>query len=737
MSSHGFVSTNSRQFISKIKKENFDLKLELFHRRQRAEALEVKFAHVEDLEKSNEELSRDNEEMQSINEDLLKELENRDLAIREAVGLICELESKLEKVVNADRSSVRSGSAQGKSTPDQSPSQAFARSGSAAKIPRTPSPTALRPKPKARYNEVAHGRVPESMPPPSKPSPKARPVPPKQPRTPLFLQKKDPSTQALRNVYGTDGVALKSTHSLASMHRAHSNRTRNGQRARADADNHTLPSPRFSELSEGDFESVYGANLRPSTPPRRSLFNQEPLSDARISERSAQRLSRSYSSQDSKIDHWVHDTRKSTSPTRHEAAPRKSDNAFHSIEAVIGSRKAPLMPLPVQFRDAHGPPPVFTQPIAKYNAARPPASFGGPIFSGDILPPTPDTMSTSHKGTNRSNPSIVTEKSFVDKPTLDEFTKRVSEQRPHTSEGSRNSAIYDARRYDDSDLEAEDEDPYLHASDIPPRPPPHKISDPSFSNQEPLHDLSERPRLNIYSTEQSTAISRTMSYPTSETTARRRSSVQHSATSPNKTLVILGQPFQEAYTPSDKSVKGGVSLLQQQPAPSPTATRAVSAIDATIGHTSKQLSKTTGPAAVAKFFRRSSIQTPNTILVNQQQLQSQQGQQHQPSQQTRSHFMHDYSPAHGRRRASFHNIAKPPRIGRPSTSGEDGTRTGRTITAAAANGVVPFAADEDTQNVNDGVVESNDQKAGAKGIGFGIGKKLAGLGRRGSKGARR
>lgn len=158
------VLANDFKFISKIKKENFDLKLELFHRRQRAEVLEAKFAHVEHLEKNNEELSRDNEEMQSINEDLLTELEKRDAAIQEAVGLICELEGKLEKVVSADRSSVRSGSTRGKPTPDQSPSQAVDRSLPAPHMPQTSSPSASRPKPKSQYKDVTPERLPESMP---------------------------------------------------------------------------------------------------------------------------------------------------------------------------------------------------------------------------------------------------------------------------------------------------------------------------------------------------------------------------------------------------------------------------------------------------------------------------------------------------------------------------------------------------------------------------------------------
>ena len=77
------------QLISSLQKQNFDLKMELFHRRERMTALE------DELEQARE-LEADNAEMQEVNEQLLEELEKRDSAIEEAVGIICELEEKVE-----------------------------------------------------------------------------------------------------------------------------------------------------------------------------------------------------------------------------------------------------------------------------------------------------------------------------------------------------------------------------------------------------------------------------------------------------------------------------------------------------------------------------------------------------------------------------------------------------------------------------------------------------------------
>ncbi|KAL8742613.1 MAG: hypothetical protein Q9184_008225, partial [Pyrenodesmia sp. 2 TL-2023] len=65
------------EYISKINKQNFDLKLEIFHRRQRSEALEAKAEKAVELQIQNDELRQ-------INDDLLLELEKRDVAVEEA-----------------------------------------------------------------------------------------------------------------------------------------------------------------------------------------------------------------------------------------------------------------------------------------------------------------------------------------------------------------------------------------------------------------------------------------------------------------------------------------------------------------------------------------------------------------------------------------------------------------------------------------------------------------------------
>lgn len=73
-------------------KQNFDLKLELFHRRQRQETLES------DLEHARNQI-QDQAELQEVNEALLKELEKRDQAVEQAVNIICQLEGQVERLL--------------------------------------------------------------------------------------------------------------------------------------------------------------------------------------------------------------------------------------------------------------------------------------------------------------------------------------------------------------------------------------------------------------------------------------------------------------------------------------------------------------------------------------------------------------------------------------------------------------------------------------------------------------
>jgi len=94
-----WLMADALQQVTTLHKQNFDLKLELFHRRQRQEALEAR------LEAAEKQLA-EQAELQEVNEQLLAELEKRDIAVEEAVCMIVTLEDKVEKLMQ-DRENVR------------------------------------------------------------------------------------------------------------------------------------------------------------------------------------------------------------------------------------------------------------------------------------------------------------------------------------------------------------------------------------------------------------------------------------------------------------------------------------------------------------------------------------------------------------------------------------------------------------------------------------------------------
>ncbi|CBF81636.1 hypothetical protein AN5575.2 [Aspergillus nidulans FGSC A4] len=99
------------KYISKISKQNFDLKLEIFHRVQQLSVLEKKLERMQELEDELERMrgledevqelraaEEDNQRLRESNEQLRQEIDKRDQAVTEAVELICQLEARVEEL---------------------------------------------------------------------------------------------------------------------------------------------------------------------------------------------------------------------------------------------------------------------------------------------------------------------------------------------------------------------------------------------------------------------------------------------------------------------------------------------------------------------------------------------------------------------------------------------------------------------------------------------------------------
>lgn len=205
--------------ISGLHKQNFDLKLELYHRRERQGVLEDK---VETLE-------AEKAQVEEANQRMLEEIEQRDKAVEEAVAMIVMLEARMDEMT-LQRNMVRHVEAQGIFAPAHDHPQL-----------EIPSP---------RSKSVDITKLEEDV----------RVIN----RMPSFLSDQTEDTENLRNVYlGARGSVL----SLPQVPEGFSE---------TNHDTHAgLASPSLSILSESSFLSVYGRKGDEYSAPSRV---DEPLS---------------------------------------------------------------------------------------------------------------------------------------------------------------------------------------------------------------------------------------------------------------------------------------------------------------------------------------------------------------------------------------------------------------------------------------------------------------------------
>ncbi|MCJ1401258.1 hypothetical protein MMC11_004470 [Xylographa trunciseda] len=238
------------EYISKLGKENFNLKLEIVFRRQRTEALEKQLEKMKNLE-------AEQVEAQKINEELLHELEKRDQAIQEAVTMICELEKKTEKLELT--STLRAPSTlvqQQESSPDENISPLL-HSAHSTTAPKTPE---------ARHTDRNHilSAIPSnsSLPKPTGTTSMLH-------RTPLrkasFLKSDNGSTRALRSLYLAEENNLRESPSFTSTTRPFSLRSKDEYEDTPDEDSYRMKSPALSVLSASSFLSIYEKPESPIT----------------------------------------------------------------------------------------------------------------------------------------------------------------------------------------------------------------------------------------------------------------------------------------------------------------------------------------------------------------------------------------------------------------------------------------------------------------------------------------
>ncbi|KAK8078523.1 hypothetical protein PG996_004693 [Apiospora saccharicola] len=226
----GVYDTNNltMQTLSTLHKQNFDLKVELYHRRERQNALEQRVAT----------LQRDQAELMELNENVWSELNERDVALKEAIGLIIGLEKRVGELL-LEREMVRQVEADG--TYRHSRNDESDLEEPAASTPKAERfPGAL---------DVDDDKVLDRM--------------------PSFMSERSEHTENLRN------VILNNKSSIFHLRKVSQSSVDPSELAR-------ITSPSLSVLSESSFTSVYGGgkdNLLASPQPHPLDFSDDKTED--------------------------------------------------------------------------------------------------------------------------------------------------------------------------------------------------------------------------------------------------------------------------------------------------------------------------------------------------------------------------------------------------------------------------------------------------------------------------
>jgi hypothetical protein len=419
--------------MDRLTKQNFDLKLELDHRRESQAKLHAEIEAMRATVERAERLEEEHEELMRINSLLVDELEKRDRAIREAADIICELEEKVE-----DFEETRPGTAQADSGYAGTEVQDQMLLSSPQEIAN--DPTVPRQAPAAAT--LASSKLNTAV---------QAPTPTKSRREPAFLTSQKPSTTALRSVYldaGRNLHPVKSFNSILSRHASTID-----ENALADE---VLNSPRLSALSESSFPSIYGKksetpekydweDLPESSRPYASAHSRQD-SITRVSQwiEERQLMSGTPSKSDSILSPEVAAT---TFPTPH-VLRRSAENSIQSLSSAAASARSDLLETSTSIK----PFPTLGNRIK--HAPKPSASTSTPAFEDAILPPTPESVNTRTFVPSRSNFS---ERSVLDPTSANARSFTPLPPRPSTSGHDHIHAFSSQAAMEDMSGESDDE----------------------------------------------------------------------------------------------------------------------------------------------------------------------------------------------------------------------------------------------------------------------------------------
>jgi hypothetical protein len=375
--------------MDRLMKENFDLKLELDHRRDNQAKLHAEIESMRAAVERAHRLEDEHEELMRINSLLVEELEKRDKAIREAADMICELEEKVEDYEESRATETRPSTAHADSGYAGTETQEQMLLASPPEVVITSRP----PPPNPAAATSASNRLNSAV---------QQQTPAKPRREPSFLTSQKPSTDALRTVYldaGKDIHPVKSFNSILSK-----------RASTIDEDTMTddiLTSPRLSALSESSFPSIYGK--KGDTPEK---YDWEDLPESTMPYGSAHSRVDSIS----RVNQWIQarETLAETPSKSNHVSPmvssssmvptrRSAEPSIQSLSSAAASARSDLLDTPTMVKPFH----ALRGDRAK-NAPQTPLATG----LGGLMLPTPESASTRMLKSSRS--SAVGERSLLD-----------------------------------------------------------------------------------------------------------------------------------------------------------------------------------------------------------------------------------------------------------------------------------------------------------------------------------
>ncbi|KAK6436802.1 hypothetical protein LTR95_007003 [Oleoguttula sp. CCFEE 5521] len=360
-----FGAKEQDEVMDRLVKQNFDLKLELDHRREQQAKLQAQISSMRSTVERAEGLREEHAELLKINSQLVEELEKRDEGIREAVELICLLEERVEGL---------GGEVEKLKASETRPSTAQADSGYAGTdIQEASARGGL------AMQSLDGARMPQ------------RPK-----REPSFMSLRKGSSKALREAFQAGAKELKPVQSFNTILSKRAS-TINEEGVLNDVPN----SPRPSDLSESSFPSIYSPIKALS--PDRHAWEPAEVTQSVIEHR---RTPASRNDDNFKrVSQWIEERQQDdATPTRTE---RSVSPARTSLDNALAPGRLSQDQRLEQATDALTQMKLHVSQNKRH--PRTPTVFGGPKFGEPLLPPTPDSVSTRMLRGSRS--SIIGERS--------------------------------------------------------------------------------------------------------------------------------------------------------------------------------------------------------------------------------------------------------------------------------------------------------------------------------------